>query len=78
MTDREDVKTGGPHYGGERGGKSAGSEGGQGGKGEAEGKQPSEDRGDLEAENASSAITDADRAKDKEREMEESGEELAG
>ena len=63
VTEREDEISGGPDYGGDRGGKSAGAEGGQGGKGEAAGK-PSE--------------ADADRAKEREHEMEESGEELPG
>ena len=78
VTGREDEKSGGPDYGGERGGKSVGSEGGQGGKGEALGKGAQGDQDPHEAEDASSAISEADRAKDREREMEESGEELPG
>ena len=62
MVEREN-ESGVPAYGGDRGGKSARSDGGQGGKGEAAG-EPS--RGG------------ADRAKEKEQEMEESGEELPG
>lgn len=77
VTDSEDEKTGGFHYSGEHVGIAA-SDGGQGGKGEAEGKQPPEDRDSREAEDASPAIADSERAKDKEREMEQSGEELAG
>jgi hypothetical protein len=53
----------GPAFGGNLGDESAVSEGGQGGKGEADRKP---------------AQTDADRAKEKEREMEESGEESSG
>ena len=78
MSRGEHEESGGPHYGGERGGQSTGSEGGQGGKGAAAGKQSQGDHDPHEAEDGSSAIPETDRAKQREHEMEESGEELPG
>jgi hypothetical protein len=99
VSERES-EPGGPQYGGDRGGASAGSDGGQGGaegesgerhhnqqgqSGGVGGRGPTERDGELTTEPGKSADSDASRTKsgaqraqEKQREMEKGGEELPG